>query len=102
MAQGTNGEHIQVKTQWLGPGEGYSKEIKIFNRIVGCNSIKGITFEADLGNAEIIINQLELSEAKVALTLGTKEQGITIADCDGYLRKTTHPSTEPSLHVAII
>ena len=37
----------QIKTQWLGPGEGYSKEVKILNRIVGWDEINGITLEAN-------------------------------------------------------
>ena len=48
----------QIKIQWLGPGENHSKEVKILNRIVGGDNVKGITFEADPRHVEITTNQL--------------------------------------------
>ena len=79
------GKKYEIKTQWLGPGENYSKEVKILNRIVGWGGVKGITFEADPRHAEIISNQLKLNEAKVASTPGTKDEGTTIVDSDAPL-----------------
>ena len=72
----------QIKTQWLGPGDGYSQEVKILNRVVGWDNAKGLTFEADPRHAEIIINQLKLSEAKMVFIPGTKDEGTTTADCE--------------------
>ena len=72
----------QIKTQWLGQGEKYSKEVKILKGIVGWDGVNGITFEADPRHAEIIINQLKIQDAKAVSTPGTKDEGINIEDCE--------------------
>ena len=71
----------QIKTQWLGPGAEYQQEVKILNRIVGWDNSRGLVFEADPRHAEIIINQLKLTDAKVVATPGTKDEGRTTNDC---------------------
>ena len=76
-----------IKTHWLGPGGQHSREIKILNRIVGWDNVKGITFEADPRHAEIIIKQLKLEDAKAVSTLGTKEEGRTKTDCEERLEE---------------
>lgn len=75
-------DKYQIKTQWLGPGEKHSREVKILNRIIGWDDIQGITVEADPRHAEIIINQLKFHEAKVVSTLGTKDEGTTTENCE--------------------
>ena len=72
----------QIKTPWLGPGDDHQREIEILNRIVGWDSLRGITFEADPRHVEIIINQLKLGDAKAVATLGAKEEGSTTEDCE--------------------
>lgn len=43
--------------------------------------MNGITFEADLGHAEIIISQLKFQRAKVVSTPGANDEGSTSDDC---------------------
>ena len=40
-------KRYQIKTQWFGPGNGYQREVKILNRIVGCDNATEVVFEAD-------------------------------------------------------
>ena len=70
-----------IKTQWFGPGEKQSKEIKILNRIVSWDNLQGITFEVDPRHAEVIFKQLKLEDAKGVSTPGAKEEGTATADC---------------------
>ena len=71
-----------MKTQFLGPGGGEAKQIKILNRIVTWEGHRGIIYEADPRHVEIIINQLGLKDAKPIITPGTKEAGRTQANED--------------------
>ena len=66
-----------VKTETLGPGPDNKKQIKILNRVVSWHDTQGILYEADPRHTEIIIKQLQLTEAKAASTPGTKEEGNT-------------------------
>ena len=49
------------------------------------NGNKGIVYEVDPRHAEIVVEQLKLEEAKVVATPGTKEEGITIDNCEDKL-----------------
>ena len=60
----------QVKTQWLGPGEDHSQQLKTFNRVVAWHGHKGIIYEAGPRHAELVIEHLNLKDAKVASTPG--------------------------------
>ena len=71
-----------VKTQTLGPGKDDVKQVKIFNRIVTWDNITGITYEAAPRHVEIILKQLQLTEAKPMSTPGTKDEGKTSEDCE--------------------
>ena len=75
----------KIKTQWLGPGEEHQQEVKILNRVVCWCNEKGITFEADPGHTEIIIDQLKLKDAKAVCIPGTQEEGTTTQDADEEL-----------------
>ena len=76
-----------IKTQWLGPNKEYQQEVKILNRIVGWDHVKGIVFEADPRHTEIIVEQLQLKEAKPVSTPGTKDEGSTTEDCNEELEE---------------
>ena len=75
----------QVKTQTLGPDEGQSKEVKIFNRIVTWCSSEGFIYEEDPRHIELIIEQLNIKDAKPVTTPGTKEEGRTQPGCENKL-----------------
>ena len=90
-----------IKTQWLGPNKEHQQEVKILNRIVGWDHVKGIVFEADPRHTEIIVEQLKLKEAKPVSTPGTKDEGSTTEDCNEDWRRNRHHNTEPSLPGAI-
>ena len=70
----------QIKTQTLGPGRHQMKEVNILNRIVTWDQVNGITYEPDPRHVEIILDQLNLQDAKPATTLGTREEGRTQTD----------------------
>ena len=70
----------QAKTQLLGPDSCHQQEIKTLNRIVQWKGESGIIYEADPRHAELIIEQLQLAEAKSATIPGTKEEGCTQED----------------------
>ena len=72
----------QIKIQWLGPNKEHQQEVKILNRIVGWDHNKGFVFEVDPRHAEIIIDQLGLTEARIVSTPGTKDEGKTSEDCE--------------------
>lgn len=67
----------QVKTQLLGPGNEHQQQLKLRNRVIIWHGHKGVTYEADPRHAELVIERLELKEAKVATTPGTREEGRT-------------------------
>ena len=70
-------EKDQVKTQCLGPGKEESRQFKILIRFVTWHEHKGIAYEADPRHAELVIEQLNLKEAKPVSTPGTREEGRT-------------------------
>ena len=70
-------QKYQVKTQLLGPGEDHNRQLKIFNTVVTWHGHKGITYEADLRHAELVIEQLSFKDAKIASTPGTRDEGRT-------------------------
>ena len=78
-------KRYQVKTQVLGPGEGQLKQVNILYRIVSWDGSRGIVYEADPRHAEIVIDQLELQDAKDISTPGTREEGHTIDDHEDKL-----------------
>ena len=71
----------KIKTQWLGPGKGHQREVKIVNRIIGWDNQKGIVYEADPRHIEIIVDQLKLKDAKAVATPGAKEECTITYDC---------------------
>ena len=75
----------QIKTQVLGPDEGQTKEIKIFNRITSWHGTKGVAYEADPRHIEIVVEQLALKEAKEVATPGSREEGRIQQDCNEKL-----------------
>ena len=78
-------QKYKIKTQVLGPDEGHAKQIKILNRIISWDGNRGVIYEADPRHAEIIIEQLQLKEAKPVTTPGTKDEGTTAEDKDDKL-----------------
>ena len=82
-------EHLEKKykleTQWLGPDKDRQREVKILNRIIGWDSLKGINYEVVPRHTEIIVEQLGLNGAKAVATPGTKEEGTTTNDCEQEL-----------------
>ena len=74
-------KRCQIKTQWLGLGHEHQQQVKILNRIVDWDNVKGIVFEADPRHTEIIVEQLKLQEAKPVITPGAKDEGTTSEDC---------------------
>ena len=75
----------QIKTQVLGPDEDQARQVKVLNRIISWDGARGILYEADPRHAEIIIEQLKLTEAKPLTTPGTKEEGTTKEDSEEKL-----------------
>ena len=74
-----------VKTETLGPGPEHKQQVKILNRIVSWGDTRGLTYEADPRHTEIIIKQLQLTDAKTVTTPGTKEEGNTSEDNEHVL-----------------
>lgn len=70
-------EKYQIKTQMLGPGKEHTKELKIFNGIATWNQQSGFTYEVDPRHVEIILEQLNLNDAKLVTTLGIRDEGRT-------------------------
>ena len=56
-------KEFKIKTEILGPDEGEVKELRILNRVVRWEE-DGLEREADQRHAELIISQLDLSNAK--------------------------------------
>ena len=69
-----------VKTQTLGPGPTDQTQIEICNRIVSWHDTKGIIYEVDPRHVEIIFKQLQLTQAKLVTTPGTKDERRTSED----------------------
>ena len=63
----------ECKHQWLGPGEGEEDSERILNRNI-CWQKVCITYEADSRHVEIATEQLRFTEAKSAVTPGTREE----------------------------
>ena len=61
----------------LGPGNDYTKEFNIFNRIAAWDQQKGLTYEGGPRHVEIIFEQLNLRDAKTAAILGARQEGRT-------------------------
>ena len=57
-------QKYQVKTQLLGPEKHHQQETKIFNRIVQWDGTQGLLYEADPRHAELIIEDLQLGNAR--------------------------------------
>ena len=74
-----------VKTETLGPGPEHKQQVTIHNRIVSWDDTQGITHEADPRHTEIIIQQVQLTDAKTVATPGTKEEGSTSEDNEQVL-----------------
>ena len=69
-----------VKTPTLGPSKENQQQIKILNRIVTRSDNDGLAYEADPRHIEIILKQLDVIEAKVVTSLGTRDEGRTSED----------------------
>ena len=66
-------EDYECKHHWLGLGKDEEQSVRILNRVIrwihDC-----IIYEADSRHAEVVINQLQLGEAKPATSFGTREE----------------------------
>ena len=82
-------QKYQIKTQVLGPDEDHAKQIKVFNRILSWDGNRGFIYEADPRHAEIIIEQVQLKEAKPVTTPGTKDEGAIAEDREDKLDAET-------------
>lgn len=69
-----------VATQVPGTGGRNQLQVKVLNRIVSWDDTKGPSYETDPRHVEIIVNQLELNEAKLVITPGAKEEVKTSED----------------------
>ena len=78
-------EKYQIKTQVLGPEKNHVQQVKILNRIISWDPVKGFVYEADPRHTEIITEQLRLQDAKPVITPGTKDEGTTQEDKDKKL-----------------
>ena len=67
-------KEFEIKTEILGPDEVEVKELRVVNRVI-CWEEDGLEWEADQRHAELIISQLDLSEAKAVITPGVKDEG---------------------------
>ena len=86
-----------VKTQILGPGQGDQQCIKIFNRVFTWTAKEGKTYGADPRHVEIILKQLDMTNAKSVITPGTREEGRTSEDS-----KTELGDKDAALYRAIV
>ena len=75
----------QVKTQFLGPEKHHQQELRIPNRIVQWDGAQGLLYEVGPRHAELIIEHLQLGNAKSVVTPGTREEGSTQEDADQKL-----------------
>ena len=74
----------EIKIQVLGPGKEDSSQVRVLNRVLTW-STDGISYEADPRHAEVVIQELGLSEAKDVATPWTKEEGTTKEDTEEEL-----------------
>ena len=77
----------KVKAEVLGGGGGELSEIRVLNRIVR-RTDNGITIEADPRNAELMIKDLDLINAKSRKVPGSKEEMKRVADARVKLEDT--------------
>ena len=56
----------------LGPDKGDDKSVRILNRIIAWKCGFGINYEADQRHAEILVESLDLKDAKAVSTPGIK------------------------------
>ena len=61
----------------LGRGEGKNAEVRILNRILR-HTKEGIELEADPRHAELVVEELEIQDAKPSMVPGTKESQKTV------------------------
>ena len=64
---------FELKTEILGPDKGETREVRILNRVLRWEDA-GISWEADQRHAELIIEQLDLKDAKPVTSPGCKEE----------------------------
>ena len=64
--------NFDIKTEFLGPRNDQSQEVRILNRIIRWTS-GGLTYEADQRHAEILIKELGLENSKPVSTPGARE-----------------------------
>ena len=81
----------------LGQEEHHLKQVKVVNRIITWEGHNGIIYEADPRHVEIVVEQLNLKDARTASTPGTKEEGSTQSD-----NETPLEDREASLYRAIV
>ena len=81
--EGELSKAYKIKTQKLGKGEGCAMEGKVLNRILRCTE-NGWEYEADPRHGELMVEQLELMNAKIAATPGAdgKEEEDTEEDVE--------------------
>ena len=65
-------ERYQIKTEMLGLGNEYAKELKRLNRIVRWDQQKGLISEVDPRNVEISLGQLNCKVATIVTTPGAR------------------------------
>ena len=66
----------------MGAGKEDVKQLKVLNRIVTWDNTTRINYEADPRHVEIILKQLQLTEAKPVSTPGTKDEDRTSEHCE--------------------
>ena len=65
-------EQFELVTETFGAGKGHNQQLRILNRVISWSD-EGIQYEADQRHAEIIIQELGLSDARPLATPGTRE-----------------------------
>ena len=73
----------ECKSSTIVPSEGDNKVIKVLNRIIMLQGY-GLTYKADPRHADIIVNELRLSEAK-PLKIQVCNESIETKDCKAEL-----------------
>ena len=63
----------ECKHHWLGPDDSEERSIRVLNRVI-CWAKDSITYEADARHVEVVLNQLQLNEAKSVTSPGTREE----------------------------
>ena len=67
--EGELAKSYEIKTQRLGPQNGWEKQGKVLNRIVSCND-DGWSIEADPRHAELVVEQLGVEGARAVASAG--------------------------------